>query len=135
MNILGNKVLLRAIEIEDLNIMQIWANNQNIQYMIGGWHFPTNKNDHEKWFNNLSCTSNNQRFMVLDNQENKIGMANLLKINFEDGNAELGLIIDSNFHRNGFGEDVVKTLMKYSFDELRLNRLETSIIAYNKPSI
>lgn len=135
MNIIGNSIKLRAIEINDLDIMQIWANDPSIQYMLGGWHFPTNRNDQEKWFQNLSCNSMHQRFIVVDGSNNNIGMANLLNINFKDGNAELGLLLDPKYQGKGFGKEVVKTLMKYGFEELRLNRLETSIISTNKPSL
>ncbi len=135
MNIIGNLVTLRAIEKEDMLVMQMWGNNPDIQYMLGGWHFPTNLNDQDKWFANLSCNSLNQRFLVLDKNGEKVGMANLLNINFKDGNAELGLLLDPSFQGKGLGKDVVETLVRYSFNELRLNRLETSIIAYNKPSL
>jgi len=135
MNIIGESVKLRAIEMYDLDIMQNWANDPSIQYVLGGWHFPTNRNDQEKWYQNLSCNSMNQRFLVVDVNNNRIGMANLLNINFKDGNAELGLLLDPEYQGKGFGKDIVNTLMKYAFEELRLNRLETSIIAINKPSL
>ncbi len=135
MNIIGDSIKLRAIEINDLEIMQKWANDPSIQYMLGGWHFPTNRNDQEKWYQKLSCSSMHQRFIVVDDSNNKIGMANLLNINFKDGNAELGLLLDQDYQGKGFGKEIVKTLMKYAFEELRLNRLETSIIATNKPSL
>ncbi len=135
MYIIGESIKLRAIEMHDLGDMQNWANDPSIQYMLGGWHFPTNRNDQEKWFQNLSCSSMQQRFIVVDRSNNNIGMANLLNINFKDGNAELGLLLDPKYQGKGFGKDVVKTLMKYSFEELRLNRLETSIIANNTSSL
>ena len=135
MNIIGDLITLRAIEISDLDMMQKWANDPSIQYMLGGWHFPTNRNDQEKWYENLSCNSMHQRFLVVDKDSTKVGMANLVNINFKDGNAELGVLLDPKFQGKGFGKDIVETLMKYSFEELRLNRLETSIIASNKPSL
>lgn len=135
MNIISDSLIFRAIELDDLDIMQKWANDPSIQYMLGSWHFPTNRNDHEKWYQNLSCNSMNQRFLVVDNCSNKIGMANLLNINFKDGNAELGLLLDPEYQGKGFGKEIVKALMKFAFEELRLNRLETSIIATNKSSL
>ncbi len=131
MNIVGNKVLLRAVEFEDSNQLHIWANDPEIQYLLGGWHFPTNMNDQKKWFDNLSCNSNNQRFIVLNEDKIKIGMANLLNINFKDGNAEHGLLLDKNFQGKGYGTEIVKAIMNYAFKELRLNRLETTIIESN----
>jgi RimJ/RimL family protein N-acetyltransferase len=135
MNIKGKKITLRAIEAEDLNRLQVWANDPDIQYMLGGWHFPTNMNDQKKWFEALSCNSNHQRFIIINEGNVAVGMANLVNINFKDGNAEHGLLLDPQFQGKGYGYDVVTTIMKYAFEELRLNRLETTIIANNTPSL
>jgi RimJ/RimL family protein N-acetyltransferase len=135
MNIKNNRILLRAIEEKDLLFLQNWANDPEIQYMLGSWHFPINKNDQFKWYNSLTCQSNNQRFLIEDENSRIIGMANLVNINFKDGNAEHGLLLDKKFQGMGYGSDVVRTIMKYSFYELRLNRLETTIIENNFNSI
>jgi RimJ/RimL family protein N-acetyltransferase len=135
MNIQGNKVKLRAIESDDLAQLQLWANDPDIQYLLGGWHFPTSMKDQQNWYNSLSCTSNNQRFMVVNEDGIVIGMANLININFKDGNAEHGLLLDKIYRGQGYGYAVVQAIMNYAFNELRLNRLETTVIASNQVSI
>jgi RimJ/RimL family protein N-acetyltransferase len=135
MKIQGVNVTLRAIEIEDLRQLQAWANDPEIQYMLGGWHFPTSMNDQESWYKSLSCNSNNQRFIILNESNITIGMANLININYKDGNAEHGLLLDKNYQGKGYGYKVVTAMMNYAFNELRLNRLETTIIANNQPSL
>lgn len=126
---------MRAVELADMPLMQQWANDPEIQHSVGGWHFPTNMNDQEKWFNSLSCNSNNQRFIILNEENQPVGMANLVNINFKDGNAEHGLLLDKKYQRKGYGYDVVHAMMNYAFNELRLNRLETTIIADNTASL
>ncbi len=42
MNIKGKYVTLRAIEVEDIPLLHKWANDPDIWYMLGGWHFPSN---------------------------------------------------------------------------------------------
>ena len=41
MNIKGKKIILRAIEEEDLKILHQWANDPMTQDMIGNLHFPS----------------------------------------------------------------------------------------------
>lgn len=135
MNIKGKNIILRAIEVDDLKQLQSWANDPDIQYMLGGWHFPTNMNDQKNWHDSLSCNSNNQRFMIVNEENMVIGMSNLININFKDGNAEHGLLLDENYRGRGYGYNVVLAMMNYAFNELRLNRLETTIIANNAASI
>jgi RimJ/RimL family protein N-acetyltransferase len=135
MNIIGNNITLRAIELADLAHLQGWANDPDIQYLLGGWHFPTNMNDQQNWYNSLSCNSNNQRFMIVNEENIVIGMANLVNVNFKDGNAEHGLLLDNKYRGKGYGYSVVLAIMNYAFNELRLNRLETTIIANNTASM
>jgi len=137
MNIKGKNIILRSIESDDLGLLHKWANDPDIQYMLGGWHFPTNMNDQRKWFDLLSCNSSNQRFVITEtgNSHLAIGMANLVNINFKDGNAEHGLLLDKSYRGKGLGFDVVNTVATYAFNELRLNRLETTIISINEPSL
>ncbi|EEZ1915516.1 N-acetyltransferase, partial [Escherichia coli] len=45
MNIIGKTVKLRAVEIDDLELLNKWANDPEIWYMLGGWHFPYSKNN------------------------------------------------------------------------------------------
>ncbi len=135
MNIQGKNVLLRAIELEDLSQLQTWANDPEIQYMLGGWHFPTSMSDQQIWYESLSCNSNHQRFIIINENKTAIGMANLININFKDGNAEHGLLLDKDYRGKGYGYSVVMAMLDYAFNELRLHRLETTIIANNNPSL
>jgi RimJ/RimL family protein N-acetyltransferase len=135
MNIQGNNIKLIAIELDDLVQLQLWANDPDIQYLLGGWHFPTSMQDQQNWYGSLSCNSNNQRFMVVNKDSIVIGMANLININFKDGNAEHGLLLDKKYRGQGYGYEIVQAIMNYAFNELRLNRLETTIIASNQVSM
>lgn len=136
MNIQGEKVTLRAINRNDLPLLHKWSNDPEINYMLGGWHFPSGEVDQEKWFNGLSLTSNNQRFAVETDDFGLIGMANLVEINWKDRNAFTGMLLGEKTTRGkGFGVDTVRTINKYAFEELGLMRLNTTIISYNEPSL
>lgn len=135
MNILGKKVKLRAIEERDLSILHEWTNNPEIQYWLGGWHFPTNLNDQKKWFESLSCNSVHQRYIVEDAELGAIGTANLVDIDWKNKNAFHGMLLgDKDIRGKGLGYDTVMAVMRYAFEELGLQRLDGSIIEYNKPS-
>lgn len=135
MNITGRDVTLRAIEEEDLEILQKWANNPEIQYWLGGWHFPTNMNDQQKWFSGLSVSSNNQRFAIETKDLGVIGTANLVDIDWKNRNAFHGLLLgDKDIRGKGYGIDTIMAITRYVFEELGLNRLNGTIIEYNNVS-
>lgn len=135
MNIKGDKVLLRAIKKEDLPLLHKWSNDPEINYMLGGWHFPSSEVDQEKWFNSLSLTSNNQRFAIETEELGLIGMANLVDINWKDRNAFHGMLLGEESRGKGFGVDTVTAINKYVFEELGFMRMDTTIISYNDASL
>lgn len=136
MNIKGRKVWLRAIEKDDLPLLQKWGNDPEIQYNLGGWHFPTSLEDQLKWFGSLSVNSLHQRFAIEVEQEGLIGTANLVDIDWKNKHAFHGMMLGNQKMRGkGYGVDTVMTVMRYVFDELGLERLDGSMIEYNKASL
>jgi RimJ/RimL family protein N-acetyltransferase len=135
MNIQGKLVTIRAIEEEDLPVLHSWGNDPDIWYMLGGWHFPSSFDSLRTWFTGLKNDKNNQRF-IIEAGGNRIGTANLVSINWKDRNAEHGMLIGSKSDRGkGYAQDTIMSIMRYAFDELGLNRLDTTIIEYNTPSL
>jgi RimJ/RimL family protein N-acetyltransferase len=137
MNIHGKHVLLRAIEEADLPKLQAWANEPEIQTMLGGWHFPTSARDQQAWLASLSCQSTHQRFAIeVGGAGGLIGTANLVSIDWKNRNAFHGMLLGEHAARGkGFAVDTVMAVMRYAFDELGLERLDTDIIEYNAPSL
>ena len=136
MNIKGKYLTLRAIEIKDSELLLKWANEPEIQYWLGGWHFPTNLNDQENWQKSLNVNSNNQRFAIESEELGLIGTANLVDIDWKNRNAFHGMLLgDKDIRGKGYGVDTVMAIMKFAFEELGLNRLDGSMIEYNLGSL
>lgn len=135
MNIHGKYVSLRAIEEADLPKLQFWANNPDIQTMLGGWHFPTSQRDQQVWLSSLNCQSAHQRFAIEAPDHRLIGTANLVSIDWKNRNAFHGMLLDEDSRGKGFGTDAVMAVMRFAFEELGFERLDTDIIEYNAPSL
>lgn len=136
MNIIGNKVTLRAIEEKDLPLLHKWSNDPDINYLLGGWHFPSSMADQKKWFDTFSLSSNNQRFAITVDDLGIIGMINLVDINWKDRRAFTGILLgDKDIRGRGYGRDSIMTVNRYAFEELGLKRLDSTIIEYNETSL
>lgn len=136
MNIKGKKVTLRAIEQGDLQSLHKWANDPEIQYWLGGWHFPTNSSDQQNWFSTLDVKSLNQRFAIEVDDLGLIGIANLVDIDWKNKNAFHGMLLgDKDIRGMGYGVDTVMAMMRFAFEELGLERLDGSMIEYNEASL
>ncbi len=136
MNIVAKRVTLRAIEREDLLLLQRWSNDSDIQYQLGGWHFSSSTEVMKKWFESLQSDQLNQRFAIDTSEHGLIGTANLVNINWKDRNAFHGMLLgDKDIRGQGYGTDTVMAIMRYAFEELGLERLDGSMIEYNTASL
>ena len=132
MNIVGNKVTLRAIELSDLNQLHAWANDPTTQDIIGNIHFPSSLEYQNKWFNKLQEDTLNQRLAIITKEDGLIGISSIMNIDWRNRHAWHGIVLgDKEIRGKGYGIDTVMTTMRYAFDEMNLERLDGSIIEYN----
>lgn len=136
MSISGRKVRLRALEPEDLPHLHGWANDPAIWRLLGGWHFPSSEASTRTWLEGLAADQLNQRFAIERIEDGRLlGTANLVDIDWKNGRAFHGMMLGaSEIQGKGYGLDTVMAVMRYAFDELRLERLDGDIIEYNAAS-
>lgn len=135
MNIIGKKVTLRAIEESDLVLLHKWANDPNTQDVIGVIHFPSSMDFQRRWFENLKNDQLNQRFAIDVPDVGLLGISSLMNIDWRNNHAWHGVMLgDVNIRGKGYGVDAVMATMRYAFDEMHLERLDSAIIEYNTTS-
>jgi len=136
MNILGKKILLRAIEEDDLGNLHKWSNDPNTQDIMGDIHFPSSLEFHKLWFSKLVNEPLHQRFAIETPDLGIIGISSIIKIDWRNRHAWHGIMLgDADIRGKGYGIDSVMATMRYAFDELNLERLDGSMIEYNEASI
>lgn len=136
MNIVGQKVLIRALEKEDLPALTKWHNDPVIAHNLGGWSFPLSMAHQEEWFMNSLKNNTTIRFAVESIEDGQlIGMTGLWDIDWKNRHALSGLIIDHEMQGKGYGTATIMAIMEYAFVELGLNRLWSEILDFNKPSL
>ena len=136
MNIKGKKVILRAIEKEDLELLREMINDDGIEKFVVGYSYPVSKVQQEVWFNSIIQDKENLRLIIETEEDGAIGFANIINIDWKNRSAFHGIkIANKDFRSKGLGTDTVMAVMRYAFDELQLNRLDGAIITYNEGSI
>ena len=135
MNIIGEKIKLRAIELVDKELLVDIINDGEIEHLLGGWAFPVSELAQEEWINALKENIHTLRCMAIDKEENKaIGTVILSDIDYKNGTAEIHIKLGANSHGKGYGTDIMKTVVKYAFQELRLHCIFGKINEYNVAS-
>lgn len=133
MNIKGKKILIRAIAKEDIELLHKWANDPDIWYMLGGWHFPSSLDYMENWFEKLKNSTIDQRFAIESPDLGLIGTINLVDIDWKNKHAFTGLMLgDKDIRGRGYGVDSFMAIARYAFEELHLERLDGTVIEYNQ---
>lgn len=121
MFIKGEKVLLRAIELSDAEILQDMINDEEIERMMWGYSFPVARHQQMKWIENLSGERSTFRAMI-DVDGTAVGTIILSDIDMRSGTAEIHIkLAKTSERRKGYGTDAVSALLRYAFNELRLN--------------
>ena len=135
MNIRGKKITLRAIEKDDCRLIVEMFNDPEMENLVVGWSFPLSEFSQEKWIEEHYRDQHNLRFVIENEQKETLGIATLVEIDWKNRSAVHGIKIAKRTDRGrGIGTDVVMALMRYAFDELQLNRLETTWFATNLAS-
>ena len=86
------------------------------------------------WYRNKASNNPNQvDFEIHDCETNKlIGHCGLYYINWVYRTGEFGIYIgDQNYKGKGYGSDSLRTLIKYGFDDLNLNRIWAEVYTNN----
>lgn len=134
MFIKGKKVLLRAIELEDADVLQKMINDEGIERMMWGYSFPVARHQQIKWIENLSGEMGMFRAMI-DVDGTAIGTVILSNIDMRNGMAEIHIkLAHIDVRGKGYGTDAVLALLAYSFNELRLNCIYCRVRDDNTPS-
>ena len=121
MFIKGEKVLLRAVELEDADLLRQMMNDEEVERMMWGYSFPISRHQQHKWIENLSSENAVFRAMI-DVNGVAIGTIILSNIDMRNGNAEIHIKLAHTHERGkGYGSDAVSALISYAFNELRLN--------------
>lgn len=135
MNLHGERVLLRAVESGDNDMLLTMLNDPEIEYMLGGWSFPASGEGQRQWFARVQNPADPGCLRcVIENEAQKaIGMVMLNPIDYKNGNAQIHIKLCGEYGK-GYGSEAVSTLVAYAFDELRLHCVYAHINDYNTAS-
>ncbi len=136
---IGKKVILRAIELSDLDsIMEHW---NTFEMRIGmGIYIPNSRHEREEWIKKVDEDMKNQKaysFAVVEkNTKEFLGVAALKQLNMTNRNASMSIAIyNQENHGKGYGSDAIECLLKIGFNTLNLHRIQLHVYDFLKSGI
>ncbi|OGO08304.1 MAG: hypothetical protein A3K46_08065 [Chloroflexi bacterium RBG_13_60_9] len=140
MDYYGEKIRLRAIEREDLPRYVAWfadaavSENLSTQLPMGLVH-------EERWYEENLKLPLEQQALAADAKIGRgkwehIGGAGFHFIDKRNRLAECGLFIGPRkYWHQGYGRDILRTLLRYGFETLNLNRVQLRVMEFNARAI
>ncbi len=135
MKIAGDKVILRAVEEQDSDMLYNLIKNSETSKGVGGYHAPNSCSHQMDWFR--SSPDGSLRFIIAGKEcpENALGIIFLSSGDFKRGEAELYIKLMKSARGKGYGKEAVAVLVSYGFRELRLHHIYSNILECNLASL
>lgn len=135
----GKNVLLRPIKKSDASFFLKWINDPKITENLLVY-LPVNEISEEKWIENVCQSKNDAIFVIeekLENGESRpIGNCGIHQIDWKDSHGTFGIFIgEKDLHGKGYGTQALTLLLDYVFLQLNLNRVNSSVLAFNEKSL
>lgn len=135
-SLVGDKVFLKPTTPEDLANTYHWTMLSEPQSQTcRPWVFSTSSEVAER-MKKAEKDPSRQSFMVLrkDNRT-PVAMVRFFDLNTLNRTAELGLIVDPDERRKGYGADALRVLIRYLFTYRGLNKVYAQTAQFNTQAI
>lgn len=134
----GKQIELRAVEPEDLDALYRWENDSSL-WIYGSTVSPFSRYLLKQYIENYTAdiTRDKQLRLIIMRKESRqvIGAIDCFDYDTTNRKAAIGLLIDPDHKRQGFGRDALETFIEYAFRFLHLHQLYVHIPVCNTASI
>lgn len=123
--IVGDKIILEAIDPENKDQLRIWRNDPEMRKYFREWK-DISKDMQEKWYLSKGNNSdpNHVYFQIMTKQDQDlIGCCGLHYVDWRLRSAEFGVFLCNEARGTGCGFDSLKTLFDYGFREMNLHKI------------
>lgn len=132
--IVGEKVILRALEREDAERCFRWMNDPQIVRTLKA-RYPMPLDEEYDWVEKATRRSASERHFAIERKDNRshIGNASLHEIDWVSRNCRFGLFVgEPSAWNSGFGSDAIAALVRFAFEEMNLMKLRIRVFDYNE---
>lgn len=130
----GDKIILRALEDHDLELLRGWRNNPELaRYACSST--PLSQIEQRTWYEGYAKNPKYRILIVEDEAKDPIGYAIIKNIDHLHRNAEIGMYLDPKSQGKGYGKDAFLTLMRHCVHDLNMHRLYLQVFDFNKRAI
>ena len=132
-----NGIQLIPIEIEDLPILNKWKNDEEIFKYLGGGYRPTSISQQKNWMEKITeNTLENQRYMILSEDNEKVGVIGLYGISAIHKTCSLGIYIgEKQYWGQGIASRAYKALEQYAKEYMNIRKIRLEVVEDNEGAV
>lgn len=134
----GELVVLRPHETRDLDRYYAWFNDPEVTLYLN-MRYPISRLAEEAWLADRTSSSlaYGDVALAIDTKDGRhIGSVAFHRTSPEDRTARLGITIGDKTHwSKGYGTDAIRTLVRFGFEEMNLNRIDLTVDERNARAI
>lgn len=126
----GEKVYLRLLEKKDIRILYTMCNDEKVK------RYNTISDENNKGnLQNYDRLKLRKALSIINEKGVLVGFITYKESSYCENVYSIGITIGSRFWNRGYGQDSIKTLIKYLFYELKAIRVELEVIESNARAI
>lgn len=130
----GNKIRLRAYKEEEAELVWKMIEEESIKENLQvGVNFPYSLNGEKEFVKSATNNTGELFNFAIENEEGKyIGGCGINNVDRKNSVSEIGLWLGKDFHGKGYGSDTLRTLCKFIFDEMNINKVSLGYFEFNE---
>lgn len=132
--IVGERVQLREIEEEDLEIVVIWRNDPEILKWLFSY-LPLSMSKQRRWYHKYVEDRTQQTFVIEAKGKIPVGTVGLSHIDYRNQIAELGILIDKDWQHKGIGREALNLLIEFAWNEMNMRKIKALVFKENEAAI
>ena len=138
MNLIGQQIRLRSLEIEDLDFLYDIENNESF-WELSGTQTPFSKDILREYIQNAKqdiSEAGQYRFVISYKKTNTpLGLIDLFDFNAQHSRTGVGIIVHPDHQNKGYGSEALSLLISYCKDDLGLRQLYADVLENNLTSL
>lgn len=135
--IIGEKVILRAIEPSDIRQLWEWTQDAEVMRYRDYPGPPRPLAEAEREYQDSLCQDTRDLHLAIATLEGElIGETSLRYVDHRAGNADFTIAIGNKaYWGHGYGSDATKALMRFAFQQYNLHRVTLYVHAFNERAV
>lgn len=132
-SLIGDKVYLRPITEDDVRLIHSWSMRTEPQSQTSRPRLFASTDQAVEGFRNRKNSETEQGFTICrKDDERPIGTIRFFGVNNLNRSAELGLLVDPDEHRHGYGSDAMRVVIRHLFRNRGLHKVYAMTGGFNE---